>query len=222
LDHAENGSVFIPLFFLTQFVNAMLRKIFFSFVVSCFVLSAVAQNKNHYAWGPIIGVSTATLTSTHGTISPRNGMVFGLFSDYRFNRTVGFEPEIDYSMQGAYDGNQFVRINYLNIPLMVKMFVTDRFNFQLGPQLAFCLNANGNAVDSDGNPYPIQSISDINPLDFDLAVGLGYEFNKGLMVQARYFMGVVGVDKRGTLLNDLSFNKHNLNSVFQLMLGWKF
>lgn len=200
----------------------MLRKLIFLIVLPLFLFSAVGQNRDHYAWGPIVGVNSATLTNTHGTITPRNGMVFGLFSDYRFNQTVGFEPEIDFSMQGAYDGNQFVRINYLNIRLMVKMFLTDRFNIQLGPQLAFCLNANGYAIDSDNNPYYIQSISDINPLDFELAVGLGYEFHKGFMIQARYFMGVLGVDKRGTLLNDLSSDKHNLNSVVQLMLGWKF
>jgi len=182
-------------------------------------ISLSAQSR-HYAFGPIVGVNMASLTNTTGT-TPLYGMTYGLFSDYRFSSLFGFEPEVDYSMQGAYKGNEFIKANYLNIPLIAKLFVTKYVDIQLGPQVAFCLNASGNAKDADGNSYQIQSISDINPFDFDMVLGIGYELPKGIMIQARYFMGTTGVDKRGTLLNDQSVTKHNLNSVFQVTLGWK-
>ena len=197
-------------------------------VVLAFIITTTLTAQSHYAFGPIVGVNRASLTNTTGA-TPRYGMTFGLFSDYRFSQLIGFEPEVDYSMQGAYKGAEYIRTNYLNVPLMAKLFLTDNFNVQLGPQFAFCLNAKGYATDKSGTPYDIETISDVNPFDLDLVVGLGYELPKGIMLQARYFMGTLGVDKRGTLLNNLSGTQittqtwpHNLNNVFQVLLGWKF
>ncbi|MBB3185855.1 porin family protein [Microbacter margulisiae] len=195
------------------------KRLFIAISVIIITPSLVAQS--HYSFGALVGVNSATLTNTINA-TPRNGMVVGIFSDYRFTKYFGFEPELDYSMEGAYQGQEFIRTNYLNVPLMVKVFLTDNFNIQMGPQFGFCLNTTGKATDIDGNPYNIQSISDINPFDFDLTLGVGYELPKGLMIQTRYFIGALGVDKRGTLLNDKTTNQHNLNSVFQIMLGWKF
>ncbi len=189
--------------------------------VLAFIATTTLTAQSHYAVGPIVGVNMASLTNTAGA-TPRYGMTFGLFSDYRFSQLFGFEPEVDYSMQGAYNGAEYVRTNYLNVPLMAKLFLADNFNIQMGPQFAFCLNAKGYATDKSGTPYDIETISDVNPFDLDLVVGLGYELPKGIMLQARYFMGTLGVDKRGTLLNDQVTTQHNLNSVFQVLLGWKF
>lgn len=186
-----------------------------------FIVTTSLTAQSHYAFGPIVGVNSASLTNTTGA-TPRYGMTLGLFSDYRFTQLLGFEPEVDYSMQGAYNGAQFVRTNYLNVPLMVKLFLSNNFNMQLGPQFAFCLNAKGYATDANGTPYDIQTISDVNPFDLDLVLGMGYELPKGIMLQARYFIGTLGVDKRGTLLNNQTTTQHNLNNVFQLLLGWKF
>ncbi len=197
-------------------------------VVLAFIITTTLTAQSHYAFGPIVGVNRASLTNTTGA-TPRYGMTFGLFSDYRFSQLIGFEPEVDYSMQGAYKGAEYIRTNYLNVPLMAKLFLTDNFNVQLGPQFAFCLNAKGYATDANGTPYDIETISDVNPFDIDMVVGIGYELPKGIMLQARYFMGTLGVDKRGTLLNNLSGTQittqtwpHNLNNVFQVLLGWKF
>jgi hypothetical protein len=182
--------------------------------------TSLSAQSRHYAFGPIVGVNMASLTNTTGT-TPLYGMTYGLFSDYRFSPLFGFEPEVNYSMQGAYKGDEYIKVDYLNIPLVAKLFVTKYIDIQLGPQVAFCLHASGNVKDADGNLYQIQSISDINPFDFDMILGVGYELPKGFMIQARYFMGTAGVDKLGTVLNDKSVTKHNLNSVFQVTLGWK-
>lgn len=65
--------------------------------------------------------------------------------------------------------------------------------------------------------FNVASISDgLNTVDLSFAMGLSYDFNMGLVVSARYNLGLTNVIEKD------KFGGNNQNRVFQLSAGWKF
>ena len=58
-------------------------------------------------------------------------------------------------------------------------------------------------------------IDHLNTVDLSFAMGLSYDFNMGLVVSARYNLGLTNVIEKDIVGN-------NQNRVFQLSAGWKF
>ena len=54
---------------------------------------------------------------------------------------VALQPEMLYSAEGGKSGKTTLALNYLNIPILAKFYLTDGFNLQTGLQLGFLLNA---------------------------------------------------------------------------------
>ena len=59
-------------------------------------------------------------------------------------------------------------------------------------------------------------IDHLNTVDLSFAMGLSYDFNMGLVVSARYNLGLTNVIEKD------KFGGNNQNRVFQLSAGWKF
>ncbi len=158
----------------------------------------------------------------------------GVFGEFRINDFLGIAPEVVYSRQGTsfgleggdlfdlvdnwmdyyYDMNIRVkmRINYLNVPVMLKFYVADGLSFDMGPQFGFLLNAKIWAG-ADGESDSSDITESFNTFDLSVGMGLTYNFNR-FLVQGRYNLGLTGiVDEDGS-------NPHN--NVFQLGLGYRF
>ena len=88
---------------------------------------------------------------------------------------------------GAVISNTYTcRTHYLDIPVLVKFFPCNRLNVQFGPQLGIGLSLS-DKWKGINNDYSIYRDSAV---DFSLAFGLGYEFNFGVFVDARYTLGL--------------------------------
>lgn len=74
-----------------------------------------------------------------------------------------------------------VRVNYLNIPILAKLYVLEGLSVDLGPQLGFALNAK-NKLKSGGTTVK-NKITNFNTCDVSFAVGLSYEYEE-FMVSA--------------------------------------
>jgi hypothetical protein len=68
---------------------------------------------------------------------------FGFYSEIPLNEKFSFQPELMYSIQGFSVDNNITRLNYLNIPLMGKYYVTKKLSLEAGPQVGFLLSAKG-------------------------------------------------------------------------------
>ncbi len=136
-----------------------------------------------------------------------------------------------YSAQGAKQSGQIYvnqeignvnadvkyKLDYINVPLMIKFYPTQNFNIEAGPQVGFLVNAKANVkttalgqkIDTD------QDMKDyLKSTDFGLNIGLGYEFSNGLNAGARYNFGLSNIsDENG---GDIK------NSVFSVGLGYSF
>ena len=110
------------------------------------------------------------------------------------------------------------KLDYINVPLMIKFYPTQNFNIEAGPQVGFLVNAKANVkttalgqkIDTD------QDMKDyLKSTDFGLGVGMNYEFSDVVFANARYQGGL-------TQIGDTGEGDDIKNSVFQIGLGFRF
>lgn len=135
---------------------------------------------------------------------------FGVMAEIPINEKFSFQPEIMYSTQGYGTGSgqdELAALNYLNVPLMGKYYVTRGFSLEAGPQIGYLLSAK-----EDG-----KSIKDnFKALDFGVNLGLGYKLKNGLNFGLRYNIGLSNV-------NDVSGSSDTYrNGVGQVSIGYFF
>ncbi|MDT0554987.1 porin family protein [Patiriisocius hiemis] len=155
------------------------------------------------------GVNFATITDASG-LDNRTGFVGGVFVGGKFNDKIGLQADLLYSQQGAeFELGEF-DLNYVNVPIVLKYYLTDIVNVQLGPQF-------GILIDDDTQTVVGETINDIATNDFDLSgvVGVGLDIPLGIRVEGRYNFGLSDVPD-----ND-GFDKGK-NSVITLSLGYSF
>ena len=117
-----------------------------------------------------------------------------------------FGPKFGFNVASISDG--------LNIPVLAKFYVWEGVSVDLGPQLGFALN--GKNKTKSGGTEVKTDIDHLNTVDLSFAMGLSYDFNMGLVVSARYNLGLTNVIEKD------KFGGNNQNRVFQLSAGWKF
>ena len=144
-------------------------------------------------------ISNMTMVETGNKV----GVHGGIFTEFLLNNNFAIQPEFLYSMQGAKLKNPkgfssykvSFRINYFNLPLMVKYYFTDGFSFELGPQLGSLFIAKSK-VESDGLYVTENYKSTIKKFDFALNLGVSYQPpNFPLGFYLRYSLGLINIAK---------------------------
>jgi len=168
------------------------------------------------------GLNLASITGDDvDELDGRTSFHFGGVVEIEISEKFSFQPELVYSAQGAsesYDEEGFdiettIMLDYLNIPLMAKYYVTDGLSLELGPQIGFLLSSKFE-VEFDGDSES-EDIEDLSSVDFGLNLGLGYKFDSGLNFGARYNLGLSNLD-------DTDSDESIKNGVFQVSLGYFF
>lgn len=174
--------------------------------------------------GPKVGLNVSSVTGD-GT-NYRAGVNVGIFGNYRINNLFAIQPEFLYSMQGtAFDDVTIARqtlkssytSHYLNIPVLLKVYPWRGLNVQVGPQFGFCVDDEyklkvGDEEISSNDLKQYGYDSKANVFDFAIALGLGYEFDFGMTIDARYNFGLTNIYE----------NEDGKNTMFMLSLGYKF
>ncbi len=216
-----------------------MKKIFYLIITIISIQITMAQS-------PVYGIKGGTNFSTILTDfeSPldykyKAGFQVGGFVKMKLVDQLYFQPELLYSLQGTqYDFSTIdinqpqdqsdplfddnitgIKSNESNIilPLLLKYYFNEKFNFQFGPQLDYMFNVTADNIELDGgiivvNGKNSRSVSDFNwGIDF----GMGYDFSKRIGLDLRYNYGFNRSD-----LGDSTFRYGN--SVFQLNLEYRF
>ena len=180
--------------------------------------SSVSQTK--LGIGIKAGVNLATISNntTGISFSPEMKPDFhaGIFLNVNFGYQnqkpglFGLQPEILYSRQGFAVNGEKINFDYITVPLMVKLYVYEGFNIELGPWVGYLLSVNPTSTSIDGNNIQLSDLK--GGKDVGIAAGIGYESGLGLVVGARYQYG----------LSDMAGNLQWKNTVIAISLGWKF
>ena len=156
------------------------------------------------------------------------GFNAGFFVEIPVADKLVFQPEILYSAQGSksegplfIDGSVYnveatLKFNYINIPLVFKYEIADKFSLEAGPYVGFLTSAKLKAKIQGVGSDTIDAKDQLKSTDFGLALGMNYEFTDVIFANARYQSGLTEIGDSEGNNNDIK------NSVFQIGLGFRF
>ena len=148
----------------------------------------------------------------------------GLLMEYKASPKFAIAPEVVFASQGgkykALDLNFFnldieknvtFNTNYINVPVMLKYYVTPAFSIDLGPQVGFNIYSK---YSIEGVDKAVDVKDNTKTVDFGVGLGGTYNLTENAFVQARYTMGM-------TKVFDGEYNKEK-NGNIQIAFGMKF
>jgi len=133
------------------------------------------------------------------------GIHVGGVVNYAINQTLELEADLLYSMQGYNDHiyvmaeqslddiGYHVTSHYLTLPIAAKFNLAKGIYVECGPQVGYLLAKKDN-MDGFESENTFSS-SNTKKFDFGLFAGLGYRFDSGMFVGARYIHGFTGTSK---------------------------
>lgn len=121
----------------------------------------------------------------------------------------GFQPELMYSNQAVKTDAGDVKMNYIAVPLLLKVYPSTALSIEVGPELSYLISTSPSTMAVDGAEI---KVGDCKGMNVGLAAGLAYDFEMGLTVGARYTYG----------FTDMAKNLKWKNSNIQVTVGWMF
>jgi hypothetical protein len=130
----------------------------------------------------------------------------GVYAKLPVSDAIAIQPELLYSRKGAelvYDnvfaeGTAKFKLNYIELPVLVKFNITDSFNIHAGPYFAYLIDAQVTNETDDGTFDFEENYDndDFNKFDYGLSAGVGLDFEAiGIGVRYNYGLQTVGKDR---------------------------
>ncbi|MHB1145986.1 MAG: porin family protein [Lutibacter sp.] len=160
------------------------------------------------------GYNLASVRNSDGDeTDQRPGFHIGFFGESSLNNFLAIETGLTYSQQGYKIENSSYRltqkIDYINLPLMLKLYPTKVFYLEAGPQIGYAISHK-----EEIETFVIDNTNTYEPNSFDwgLNFGVGFKSETGIILGARYQYGL------GKIYEETS----DYNNVLQLSLGFEF
>ncbi|MBG7631750.1 MAG: PorT family protein, partial [Bacteroidetes bacterium] len=167
-----------------------MKKIMLTALVA--VITMVSTNAQNF--GAKAGVNFASITGDETEdLDGRTSFFIGAVVEFEISDKFSFQPELLYSGQGAKSSyssesgdvseESVVKLDYLNIPLMAKYYVSEGFSIEAGPQVGFLLSAKNEyeyTFDGDTESETEDIKEEVSSIDFGLNFGVGYKLDSGL------------------------------------------
>jgi hypothetical protein len=145
----------------------------------------------------------------------RTGFHAGIYASILGGSAISLEPGVYYSVKGTQNkdaANTRSVLDYVDVPLLLRLKVGEGFNFFGGPQVSFLVNSK---FEGDfGNSTVSLNTNNIKETDAGLVFGLGYNLPKGVNVQGSYDYGLTPIFKNS--------NADVYNRGFKVSLGYTF
>lgn len=155
----------------------------------------------------------------NANVSNRTGFHAGAFALIKIT-SFGIQPEVLFSKQGSkftystasYEAN----FDYIAVPVLFKLYLPLGLNIQAGPQFSFLTVDDLKATVSGGSAQDIAT-NFKKKQDTSIAFGAGWDLPFGLVVDARYVLG----------LSDMKFQPSSQpitfkNKLVMVSIGYKF
>lgn len=182
------------------------------------------------------GLNIASLTFDESELnsSGKTGFTAGVMVEIPMAKNFSLQPELLYSQQGTKvsfsdpdvtnsNYKSTIKLNYLNIPVMLKYYVLKGLSVQAGPQIGILLKANNKYQDNflgyeNHDSLNIKEYS--SGIDTSVNFGLGYQFKDKFYTDLRYNISYSNVFKESDV--NYFINNDMKNRVFQVTIGYFF
>lgn len=149
------------------------------------------------------------------------GFNAGVYATLPVSDFVAIQPELLFTTRGSEleynnalaQGNVKLKLNYIELPLLVRVNITKNFNIHAGGYASYMVSAKSTG-DGDFEFENQYNTDDFNKFDAGLAGGIGVDFSP-LSVGLRYNYGLTTIEKDGDDSSDLK------NSNLSLYLSYK-
>lgn len=155
------------------------------------------------------------------------GFNAGLYATLPVSDFVAIQPEILFTTKGAeseysgagFNGNAKFRLNYIEVPLLVRVNLTKNFNIHAGGYASYLVSSK---VTGNGDFEFNEEIDtdDLAKFDAGLAVGVGVDFNP-ITIGLRYNHGLTTVGKERTVLGTTTTFPDARNRNLSLYLSYR-
>ena len=155
------------------------------------------------------------------------GFNAGVYATLPISDFIAIQPEILYTTKGAeldynnafVDGNAKFKLNYIEVPLLVRVNITKNFNVHAGGYASYLVSSK---VTGDGDIDFDEAVDtdDLNKFDAGIAAGIGVDFNP-ISVGLRYNYGLTTVGKERTVAGTTYTFPDAKNSNLTLYLSYK-
>ncbi|MFV8370759.1 porin family protein [Flavobacterium sp. LB2R40] len=145
-----------------------------------------------------------------GETEQRHGFHIGVYGESFISESFSIQPELIYSQQGYEitnsSGTFTQKLDYINLPLMLKAYPSQNFFLEAGPQIGLAIS---HKEEYDGL---FSGTQEYDPSNFDWGVnfGGGFKTDSGISLGVRYHLG----------LGDLYDEGKAQNRVLQFSLGF--
>lgn len=195
-----------------------MKKIMMIVALMVATLSASAQNEvGQFSLKPMAGVNLATLTNLTDN-KLRVGLAAGVEAEYGIAKNVELSLGALYSMQGSKytqgDAKLIAKVDYINIPVLLNVYLTKGLAIKAGIQPGF--KASAKLKLSEGSASISDDLEGVKGFNLSVPFGASYEY-QGFVLDVRYNLGVTKVFKDLTGNNDKTIK----NSVIMFTLGYK-
>lgn len=193
----------------------MMKKLLLvTFIFTVFSVLTQAQSKKIF-YGLKAGYNMADFSGDVKNTKILSSFHAGGFVEIPVLSKLSIQPEIVYSEQGKrhklenYESKSHV--NYINVPVLAKYYITDAFSVEAGPQIGFLVKS-----EDEDNFGKYDYKDETKSIDFALVLGLSYRLPINLFFSARYNYGLSNFNK----LEDSDYKM--INQVGQLSVGYRF
>ncbi len=200
--------------------------LFLSTVALCANMStqkAAAQDYDLLSFGVKVGGNVSTVSGISDIVGAfQSDLSGGIFVEVRPLSFLGVSAELLYSGNGfQVDSNislQEVKfdVDYgtIDVPILAKLYITPEVAINAGIMPSFIVNSSTTLQDTEIN---------FNTVGLSIPIGLSYEFDFGLILDARYKFGLTDINS----VSELGTNIHNITNHmksegFTFSVGFRF
>jgi len=145
----------------------------------------------------------------------KSGFHFGAFTTLKLGK-IAIQPEVVFSQQGTnfnFDGKELEsNFNYINVPILFKLYLIGGLNIQAGPQFGYLTGATSSFDPITELETGKSSIRDYySESDLSLALGIGWDLPFNVNVDFRYNRGISDISNESIPVTR--------NQVYQVSVG---
>lgn len=188
-------------------------------LLAFFSLMAAGVYAQGVSGGLKLGLNLSSQTQSYSgggwsaTTSPsfRPTIHAGGYLTLMLSEKFGVQPEVLYSGQGYKQGDATVKMDYIAVPVLLRLNFSPLFSIHAGPQIGMLMSAK---VKDEDESADIKDM--VKKTDVGIAAGLGIDLPMGLNFGFRFVKGLTNV------ADDTFFaNQTHKNYALQFSVGYK-